>query len=53
MTLGHGHLDKRQFLAGAHLADEPAHGCLGDIGPVLFDQALPDAPGRVALLAGR
>lgn len=30
-----------------------AHGDLGDLGPVLFDQPLPDPPGGVTLLPRR
>jgi hypothetical protein len=50
--LGDRHLGQRHLLAGLDHDDVAAHGPFAELGPVLFDQALPDPPGRVALLAG-
>ena len=52
MVLGHHHLPQHHGLAPAGLGHVAAHRRLAHVGAVLVDQALPDPPGRVALLLG-
>jgi hypothetical protein len=53
MGLRHGNLGHAGAAASPHLTDVGADRAFGDIGSELGTQALPDAAGRVALLAGR
>ena len=52
MVLGHHHLPQHHGLSPAGLGHVAAHRRLAHVGAVLVDQALPDSPGRVALLLG-
>ncbi len=52
VTSDDGHVGDPRAELGAETPHDVAHGGLRDLGMVLVDQALPDAPGRVALLAG-
>ena len=53
MQLGDGHLDAAGLELAAQPADVGAHRRLGDGGAALVDEALPDPPRGVALLARR
>lgn len=53
VVLRHRHLPDGHGPASPCLAHVAPHGRLTDVGTVLLDQALPDPPGRVALLLRR
>jgi hypothetical protein len=53
MLLRHRDLSQRHGLAPAGLAHVTPDGRLADVGAVLLDETLPDAPSRVALLLRR
>ena len=53
MQLGDCHDRPAGLELAAHAADVGAHGRLGDAGAAFVDEALPDPPRRVALLARR